>query len=87
MLGSVCQNNNKNGLYNQGVTVYEMLELINSLYMASNIQICCGQGQLGFTPLMDAVANPNSSLELIKFLIDADLALGEGSEMSHIRKT
>lgn len=85
-LGLACRNYNKNGLYNQGVTEYEMLELIKSLYMACKIQIRCGQGQLGFTPLMDAVANPNASLELIKFLIDADLALGEGSEMSLIRK-
>ena len=83
-LGIACRNFNKDG--QNGITGNEMFEAIKALYFACKMQIRCGQGLLGFTPLMDAITNPKSSLDLIIFLIEADLALGEGPNISLLRK-
>lgn len=53
-------------------TIPTQMQLIRALYNACPQQIRCSQMKMGRTPLLDAVSNPNATLELRKFMIDAD---------------
>jgi len=63
------------------------IQLIRALYNACPQQIRCSQMKKGRTPLLDAVSNPNATLELRKFIIDADCKYTYDESISFSKST